>query len=142
MEKGISHHARGFSGRQPLRYCHVTTDNWRVNCISFIGVQLNIYTVCIFQHKQRGFSRFSFLLSLFLLLSLLLQIYVQDAQAGSKWLDVEENEENTSFREYICFISILVCNSHSGIPLQIHPAAFLHFWTTHICTNTHTHTHK
>lgn len=60
-EREISHRIRGFSGQQPLRYCHVTTDNWRVNCISFIEVRLNIYTLCIFQHKQRGFGSFSFL---------------------------------------------------------------------------------
>ncbi len=40
-------------------------------------------------------------------------------------------------RECIYFLSILVRVSPSGIPLQIHPVAFLHFWTTQIYTYTH-----
>lgn len=57
-EGGISHRAGAFSGAKPRRYCHVMMDHWPVNCISFIEARLNIYTVCIFQHKQRSFSSF------------------------------------------------------------------------------------
>ena len=143
----------------------MTTDNWRVNCISFIGVRLNIYTVCIFQHKQRGFSSFSFLLSLFLLLSLLLQIYAQEAQAGSKWLDIDENEEEkkdiqrTQVLEstivldlYLCVVagqasspanpscSFSACLDHMYKHAQTHTHTHIHTHI-HIYIHTHTHTH-
>lgn len=132
----ISHRAGGFSGQQPGRYCHVTRDNWQVNCISFTRVRLSIYNVCIFQHKQRGFGSLSFLPIHFQQIKYTYRkgklAHTRRIRCGQT-LQNEGNDETGKMKRLVVSVFFYLFVSLSGLSLQIHPVGFLSFQShTHI----------